>query len=95
MHYTHEEEEARRAEIDASKKTRTWRGDGDTPSERVKFYEGHSHAALRPDGLRAIAERIANENSPFTIAVIADCLRLAADKIEVLEESLKEKTDAP
>lgn len=46
------------------------------------------HAAQRPDGLRAIAEGIAHPNSTFTIASVQECLRVAADRIEALEQSL-------
>lgn len=56
-------------------------------SERVKYWEDRFHAALRPDGLRAIAEGIAHPNSTFTISGVQECLRVAADKIEALEQS--------
>ena len=57
-------------------------------SGRVKYWEGRFHAALRPDALRAIAEGIAHPNSTFTISSVQECLRIAADKIEALEQSL-------
>ena len=56
--------------------------------QRVKYWESRFHAALRPDGLRAIAEGIAHPNSTFTISSVQECLRIAADKIEALEQSL-------
>lgn len=56
-----------------------------TPIERVRYWELRFHAALRPDGLRAIAIGIAHPNSNFTVESIQQCLRVAADKIESLE----------
>lgn len=62
----------------------------DAAAERVKFWEHGCHAALRHDGLRAIAEGIAHPNSTFTISSVQECLQVAADKIETLELELAE-----
>jgi hypothetical protein len=44
-----------------------------------------SHAASRPSGLRAIADGLDAPESTISIWQVQECLRVAADKIEMLE----------